>query len=265
MKKKIAIYIGFLIVGVLLLVTLFHFHNKEDKPLVKNDTIEDVVAKIVKYQYDSNVYLNDVEALTLHEEIIPIDFPLAKDSIVGGGSCDKCVEYEEAKKYYLKQLSDFIKREQKYSIVEIDMAEKSAIVKIKFKGMYLNQYVYDFQSLIDTFTSLSNDLSENEAYMLNVKALEILNQNLSEYTNKDEEMFVNIYLEKKSGKWYVDNISNIYNQLSGFNYESEQRDNDDRLKKINSEYSKRIKRILDNSKNLLNTKDIFTINYKGGL
>ena len=100
--------------------------------------------------------------------------------------------------------------------------------------------------------------------MLKVKALEILNNNLHEYKNEDEEMYINIFLEKKSGRWHVVDISSFYNQLSGFNYESEQRNSDDKLKKINQKYDSRLKRILKNSDALLNTKDIYEIKFKGG-
>lgn len=267
MKKKIIICVSFFVILVVISIGILN-HTKIDEQIPKkNDNIEDVVTKLVKYQYDTSVNLSDVEKLTLHEEIIPIDLPLARDSMIGGGTCDNqsCNIYNDAKRFYLGQLTKKIKKEQRYSIVDTDINDTTAKVKIKFKGMYLNRYIYDYESLIQTFTSLSNGkLSETEEYKLEVKALEVLNRNLNEYENEDEEMYVNLFLEKKSGKWHVVDISSFYNQLSGFSYESEKRNNNDNLEKINKEYNDRFQRILNNSKNLLNTKDVYKIKYKGG-
>ncbi|MCR0371665.1 hypothetical protein [[Clostridium] innocuum] len=269
MKKKITICISLIAIGLMISMGVYQHSKKAGQKILpdKGDDIKETVSKLVKYQYDTDVKLGDVEKLTLHEEIIPVDLPLAKDSMIGRGTCENrsCTLYKNAKSYYLKQLAEYIKKEQRYSIENININGATATVKIMFKGMYLNRYIYDYESLIETFASLSTSrLNEAQDYMLKVKALEILNNNLHEYKNEDEEMYINIFLEKKSGRWHVVDISSFYNQLSGFNYESEQRNSDDKLKKINQKYDSRLKRILKNSDALLNTKDIYEIKFKGG-
>lgn len=211
MKKKILVII--VVIGIILLVggiilTVFTPSKSTSSPK-KNQTTEEILQEKVNNsanQAFSDLFDSSMDANTLKKRYgFDADFTsvsYGENSFLRYRSTVEAnlKKYAKAQDYYANQVEKRMKDNFSYQLSEFLMADEGAniVQKVTFQSYYLELYQLDWSLLqtellnrIGFNKNLADDLSNEDVqtiYKAKVKAMEIMNDYLDNYENKDEKM-----------------------------------------------------------------------------
>lgn len=221
MKKKLIIILGIVVV-IVCLIMAFIFRPKTNVTTTKANNETQFKTQLTDFTdgiFKGNLSYSDIEQMT-NQKFSNADIIIGKDSYIRQKlSGSNLADYSKAQDKYASLVEKTVKDNFDYKIENVTTSvDKEVIANIKFKSYYYVWYLTELQMLQTKLMNLKgyNDQSleskqtnqlKIDSYKSLVKSMEIMNNHLDKFINKNEYIETSIIYnpndQKRTGLSYM--------------------------------------------------------------
>lgn len=261
-KKIIVVIIGLIILLIILIVPFIIFSNKKENVNNQSITQEQMEEKIDIINDNMNSRNPDLDKVS--EEVgYEVDGTwtfLGSDSLyefklpenVKGNQDFK--EYENAQEKYLANMDELINENFDYEIIKHEVTEYSVIDTIRLKAFYGILYSLDQNTLMSEILKMAGYnpdemINNNEwqiaYYKAKIKSMQILNENINFYGNKDEYLTFELIYDITDDGLVCYNCNNYFELLKASGSSKVDMSSEESMNAFYEEQNKRIQNYLN--------------------
>lgn len=261
-KKIIVVIIGLIILLIILIVPFIIFSNKKENVNNQSITQEQMEEKINTINNNMNSRNPDLDKVS--EEVgYEVDGTwtfLGSDSLyefklpenVKGNQNFK--EYENAQEKYLTNMDKLINENFDYEIIKHEVTEYSVIDTIRVKSFYGILYSLDQNTLMSEILKMAGYnpdemINNNEwqiaYYKAKIKSMQILNENINFYGNKDEYLTFELIYDITDDGLVCYNCNNYFELLKASGSSKVDMSSEESMNAFYEEQNKRIQNYLN--------------------
>lgn len=261
-KKIIVVIIGLIILLIILIVPFIIFSNKKENVNNQSITQEQMEEKIDIINDNMNSRNPDLDKVS--EEVgYEVDGTwtfLGSDSLyefklpenVKGNQNFK--EYENAQEKYLTNMDKLINENFDYEIIKHEVTEYSVIDTIRVKSFYGILYSLDQNTLMSEILKMAGYnpdemINNNEwqiaYYKAKIKSMQILNENINFYGNKDEYLTFELIYDITDDGLVCYNCNNYFELLKASGSSKVDMSSEESMNEFYEEQNKRIQNYLN--------------------
>lgn len=261
-KKIIVVIIGLIILLIILIVPFIIFSNKKENVNNQSITQEQMEEKIDIINDNMNSRNPDLDKVS--EEVgYEVDGTwtfLGSDSLyefklpenVKGNQNFK--EYENAQEKYLTNMDKLINENFDYEIIKHEVTEYSVIDTIRVKSFYGILYSLDQNTLMSEILKMAGYnpdemINNNEwqiaYYKAKIKSMQILNENINFYGNKDEYLTFELIYDITDDGLVCYNCNNYFELLKASGSSKVDMSSEESMNAFYEEQNKRIQNYLN--------------------
>ena len=261
-KKIIVVIIGLIILLIILIVPFIIFSNKKENVNNQSITQEQMEEKIDIINDNMNSRNPDLDKVSeeVGYEVGGTWTFLGSDSLyefklpenVKGNQNFK--EYENAQEKYLTNMDKLINENFDYEIIKHEVTEYSVIDTIRVKSFYGILYSLDQNTLMSEILKMAGYnpdemINNNEwqiaYYKAKIKSMQILNENINFYGNKDEYLTFELIYDITDDGLVCYNCNNYFELLKASGSSKVDMSSEESMNAFYEEQNKRIQNYLN--------------------